>query len=213
MIFSKSFVQYTNELNKEEYSPLSREEERKLLQEMKEGDEKSKERIVKAHLRFVIYLLREFKIPVYIDIMDLVQEGNEGLLEGVSRFDVNQTCRVFSYARYYIKWYISRSLEMYSKNSNFYEFPIEFNFDEVEDVKENVKEFAYDDILQFIKSVLNEKETKIISLSFGLEPPFKANTLRDIGSMLHLDAERIRQIKKDALIKIKNKQNTINLLT
>ncbi len=147
--------------------------------------------------------------------MDLVQEGNEGLLEGVSRFDINQTCRVFSYARYYIKWYISRSLEMYSKNSAFYEFPSEFNFDEVEDVKEkeNVKEFVYEDILQFIKGFLNEKETKIISLSFGLEPPFKSNTLRDIGSMLHLDAERIRQIKKDALIKIKNKQNTINILT
>ena len=211
MVFSKSFVQYANELNKIEYAPLSREEEKELLLKSSLGDVKSREKIIKSHLRFVVYLLRDFKIPQQVDPMDLVQEGNAGLLEGVSRFDVSQNFRVSTYVQYYIRWYIGRALESYSKTASFYSVQEDFDFDEVES-DTTVEEEVNTDILSYISTFLTDKEMKIISLLLGLEYPFKKVTLRDAGSLLHLDAERIRQIKKEALEKIKNNPRIVNKL-
>jgi RNA polymerase sigma factor (sigma-70 family) len=211
MFFSRAFVQYTKELNNEKYNPLTKEEEKVLVLQLSSGSLEAKEHIINAHLRFVVYLLRDFKIPSQIDSMDLIQEGNLGLIDGLSRFDMTLNCRISTYVQYYIRWYMSRALGLYDKNTNIYELPENFNFDEIES-DSTVEERVHQDILSFIKTFLDQRETKIISLLFGLEYPFKPLTLRESGSMLHLNSERVRQIKEEALEKIRQKQQTINLL-
>lgn len=212
MIFSRAFVQYTKELNNEKYNPLTKEEERELLIQLSSGSLDAKERIINAHLRFVVYLLRDFKIPLEIDSMDLIQEGNLGLIDGLSRFDLNLfDCRISTYVQYYIRWYISRSLGAYNKSISIQELPENFNFDEIE-ADPTVKEKVHQDILEYIKTFLDVRESKIISLMFGLEYPFKPITLREVGSMLHSNSETIRLVKKCALEKIRQKQQNIEKL-
>ncbi len=209
MNFTRAFTQYTKELSSPEYNPLSKEKERELLIQLSSGSAEARECIIKAHLRFVVYLLRDFKIPTYTDLMELIQEGNLGLMEAISRFDINQNCRVHTYAQYWIRWYISIALGIYD-NKNVIErnLPEDFDLNEVADDFEedrfNIEEEAYKDILKNIKKVLDDREVKIISLRYGLEYPFKAKTLKDIGSMLHLNSERIRQIEEIAVEKLRD---------
>jgi len=212
MYFTRAFAQYTKELSADIYIPLSKDEERELIVKLTKGSKEAKDRMIKAHLRFVVYLLRDFKIPSNIDPMDLVQEGNLGLLDGLSRFDASQfNCRVSTYVQYYIRWYISRALGLYSKSIVIQELPDNFNFEDIaEDIK--VEERVHQDILEYIKSFLDSRETKIISLLFGLEFPFKSLSLREVGSLTHLHSERVRQIKNEALDKIKEKQDKIQLI-
>jgi len=211
MFFSRPFVQYAKELNSNKYEPLSREKEKEILLQIASGSTNAKEQLINAHLRFVIYIVKDFKIPSQIDPMDLVQEGNLGLLDGISRFDISQNCRVSTYVQYYIRWYVGRALGFYDRNVIIYETSENFDIDSIEDTSV-VEERAHQDILNYIKTFLDPKEVKIINLSFGLEYPFKPVTLKDIGSMMHLNSERIRQIRIQALEKIKNKQSGIEIL-
>ncbi len=215
MNFTRAFTQYTKELSSPEYNPLTKERERELLIQLSSGSVEARECIIKAHLRFVVYLLRDFKIPTYTDPMELIQEGNLALMEAISRFDINQNCRVHTYAQYWIRWYISIALGIYdNKDTVERNLPEDFDLNAIADEfseEDNfkVEEVVHKDILRNIKKVLDEREAKIISLRYGLEYPFKAKTLKDVGSMLHLNSERIRQIEEDAIQKLRNNNNII----
>ena len=215
MIFSRSFVQYTKELAKSIYDPLTREEERDLLIQLGSGSQTALNKLIQAHLRFVVYIVdRDYKVPSHIDRMDLVQEGNLGLTDALSRFNLNcYENRIASYAQYYIRWYINRALGIYDKDIIEHNLSEDFDFDSI--VIESdpyVQEKVYQDILSYIKTFLSSLEAKIISLLFGLEYPFKPLTLRDVSLLVHFSGERIRQIKEDCLERIKNHQKEINLL-
>jgi RNA polymerase sigma factor (sigma-70 family) len=207
MIFSHTLTQYIKELGDPKYEPLTKEEEKELLIQFASGSSYARERLINCHLRFVIYLLRDYKIPPQVDVMDLIQEGNLGLIDGLQRFDPSYECRVFTYIRHYILWYIGRALAFYSKTSQFYTIPESFDFDNIKSEESEditVKTKAYRDIVKSIEKVLTDKELSIIKLYFGLDPPyFKSYTLKEIGLLLHLDSEKVRQIKEQALIKIK----------
>jgi len=99
MQFDQSFVLYTRELSHKRYTPLTAERERELLAQYSSGSVSAREQLINAHLRFVVYLLRDYKIPNTINIMDIIQEGNCGLMEGIKRFDsTTYTCRVATFA-------------------------------------------------------------------------------------------------------------------
>jgi RNA polymerase sigma factor (sigma-70 family) len=216
MIFSATLTRYVKELSKPKYEPLGKEEELELFYQFSSGSIIAQEKLINAHLRFVVYLLRGYKIPSQVDPMDIIQEGNLGLIEGISRFDPSYDCRIFTYARHYILWYVGRALAFYSKINQYYTFPENFNINEVEDLNsekdERIKKEAHSHILKKISKILNAKELAIIKLRFGLEFPFKTHTLKEIGLLLHTDPEKIRQMKEEALEKIKQQQNVINLL-
>lgn len=211
MNFTNAFVQYAKELSASEYDPLSKEKEKELLIQLSSGSVSARECIIKAHLRFVVYLLRDFKIPTYTDPMDIIQEGNLGLIEALERFDITKNCRIHTYAQYWIRWYMSLALGIYD-NKDIIErvLPENFNINEVadsfEEVSVEIKEKISNDIINEIKKVLDNRAMKIISLRYGLEYPFKSKTLKDTGSMLHLNSERIRQIEEDSIKKLRKYQ-------
>ena len=212
-IFNRSFIQYTKELSSSSYDILSKEEEKELLIEFSSGSIPARDRLMKAHLRFVVYILnRNFKIPSDVDLMDLVQEGNLGVLNAISKYDATRfNCRLFTYAQYYIKWYIHLALGTYDTKKSIVELTDNFTFDEIE-TDPVLEERANIDILMYVNSFLSKRESKIISLLFGLEYPFKPLTLKEVGSMVHLDSERVRQVKEEALLKIKEKKSFIDKL-
>lgn len=70
---------------------LTEEEERQLALRMRDGDPRAREHLIVAHLRLVVSMAREYG-DVGLDLLDLIQEGNLGLMEAVDRFDVSRGC-------------------------------------------------------------------------------------------------------------------------
>lgn len=88
------------ELKREDYKPLSIEEERELLKKAVKGDNESKVKIIKSNLRFVYKMAQKFKR--YADLMDLVQDGSLGMWKSFDNFQVeklNPKQRFITYAR------------------------------------------------------------------------------------------------------------------
>jgi RNA polymerase primary sigma factor len=81
---------------------LTREEELKLAYQSQKGDTEALRKLVESNLRFVVKIARNFQRPG-ISILDLINEGNIGLIEGVRRFDPDKNVRLLSYAVWWIK--------------------------------------------------------------------------------------------------------------
>ena len=76
---------------------LSREEEIELAQKAAQGDEAAKNKIVNANLRFVVNVAKKYQNHG-LDLLDLISEGNIGLLTAIERFDVSKGYHFISYA-------------------------------------------------------------------------------------------------------------------
>lgn len=221
MQHTNTFLKYIKELSSPQYNPLSIEEERELLILYKEKNSLSAfQKLVKSNLRFVPYLInRNFIVPESVDMMDIIQEGNLGIVEGVKRFDVYKyNCRVYSYCSYWVYFYINVYLEKYQKGK-----VTIFSYDEFEDEKKDSIEFdktalfkseigsdAFKDIILNFFDILQARERFILIHFFGLQFPFSPKTLQEIGSMLHVNLERVRQLKERALNKLRIKLQSSN---
>ncbi len=87
---------------------LSREEEHELAVQWREqGDKKAAVRLVSSNLRLVVMIAREYQRAVQ-NLLDLVQEGNVGLLEAIKNFDPYRGVRFPSYAVWWVRAYIIR---------------------------------------------------------------------------------------------------------
>ncbi len=89
---------------------LSEEEERELARQMRDGDRRARERLIVSHLRLVVSMAREYG-DVGLDLLDLIQEGNLGLMEAVDRFDLERGVRLSAYARWWIRQAMGAAIE------------------------------------------------------------------------------------------------------
>ena len=90
-----------------QYELISEEEEVILAEGIKNGDEKSRERLATANLRLVIKIALDFQ-GCGVPLADLIAEGNSGLLVAVDRFDPFKGAKFSSYAAWWIKQRIRR---------------------------------------------------------------------------------------------------------
>lgn len=89
------------------YPLLSREEEQELAIRFKEhGDKKAAYHLITSNLRLVVKIAMEFHKNWMISLLDLIQEGNVGLMQAVRKFDPYRGVKLSSYASYWIKAYI-----------------------------------------------------------------------------------------------------------
>lgn len=93
---------------------ISREESHELWKRVKRGDRRAKERIMELNLKLVIPIAKRF-LYQGADLMDLVEEGNLGLLHAIDKFDPKKGYRFSTYASYWIEQYVRRSVEENSK--------------------------------------------------------------------------------------------------
>jgi RNA polymerase sigma factor (sigma-70 family) len=189
------------------------EEERKLLLDYHDGGVESFSRLINSHLRFVIFLLKDYVIPSTVDVMDVIQEGNLGLICGIKKFDpIKFNTRLSTYCAFWIKFFISKTLTSQSALASLFT-PIPDNEEELEVKKEEVSiaQNVALDIVSTVFSSLNPREKFILTYLYGLEPPYQPKTLEEIGSMLHLSFERVRQLKECALRKI-NKEEILKII-
>lgn len=104
---SESLDKYLLEINKLEL--ISPEEEVQLAVLIKKGDKKALDRMVKANLRFVISVAKQYQYQG-LSLSDLINEGNLGLIKAAENFDPTRGFRFISYAVWWIRQYIIQSL-------------------------------------------------------------------------------------------------------
>lgn len=88
---------------------LSREEERETALKARSGDKKAKEALARANLRFVVSVAKKYQNNG-IDLADLINEGNIGLLAAIDKFDADKGWRFISYAVWWIRQAILKAI-------------------------------------------------------------------------------------------------------
>jgi RNA polymerase primary sigma factor len=88
---------------------LSREEEYEYAVAAAAGDEKARDKLVRANLRFVVSVAKKYQNQG-LPLMDLISEGNIGLLNAVERFDVSKGYHFISYAVWWVRQAILKAI-------------------------------------------------------------------------------------------------------
>ena len=244
-------------------TPLTHEEEINLSTRIKNGDQEALNKLVVSNLRFVVTVAKQYQHQG-LDLTDLIQCGNEGLIKAARLYDGTKGCKFISYAVWWIRQSIVGAIY---KVSNTIKFSISHVIKQhkikkivnkleaklgrtptIEEIADNIElsESQINDIFLYDKDVvstddstgleditvgdtiygndypdeevdkdsiteeigaiisrLGDREQDIIRMFFGIS--VKELTLEEIGEKFGTTAERIRQIKEDALIKLKNR--------
>jgi len=98
---------YLKEIN--QYPLLDREEERVVCRRAAAGDRGAREQLIRSNLRFVVAVAKRYRTKE-IPLLDLINEGNIGLLKAVEHFDVDKGYHFISYAAWWVRQSILKAL-------------------------------------------------------------------------------------------------------
>lgn len=105
---SDSIKEYLNEISKEKL--LSAEEEKELSVKAANGDTEAKKKLIKANLKLVVSVAKKYQGQNSLPLLDLIQEGNIGLMTAIDKFDPSLNYKFSTYAYYWIKTTIARAI-------------------------------------------------------------------------------------------------------
>jgi RNA polymerase sigma-32 factor len=107
--YTDTLQSYLSSISK--YKLLSRDEERKLIRRVhKQGDRQASQKLITSNLRLVVKIALDYKRVWMQNLMDLIQEGNIGLIKAVEKFDPGRNVKFSYYASFWIKAYIIKHL-------------------------------------------------------------------------------------------------------
>jgi len=114
---SRSLQQYLEQISK--FPILTEEEEKELGRRIQQGDKEALRKLVESNLRFVVNYAKKFR-GMGLSLLDLIHEGNLGLIEAAKRFDPSRNVRFISYAVWWIRQAIFHAL---SRNARVFHLP------------------------------------------------------------------------------------------
>src|SRR5712671_6647404 len=147
---------------------LTPQEEIELAAKIKKGDKKAREQMIKANLRLVVKIARDYE-GIGLPLLDLISEGNIGLMKAVERFDPAKGGKLSTYGSWWIKQSIKRALANQSKTIR---LPVHL----------------VDKIFKMRRTAMRLQE------EFGREP-----TDEELGEELGLSAARVAQLRSAAI--------------
>lgn len=112
---SKNLKLYLDEVSK--IPPISEEEEKQLAKRLKKGDPEAINRLIEGNLRFVVSYVKKYQ-GIGLSLLDLINEGNVGLIEAAHRFDPDREVKFISYAVWWIRQAIIHALSQSSRSFN-----------------------------------------------------------------------------------------------
>ena len=252
---------YLNDIQK--YELLTKEEEYELLRKIREDkDEDARHLLILSNLRLVISVAKK-SMGNGLLLIDLISEGNIGLIKAINKFDYEKGHRFSTYAVWWIKQSIKKAVinkgrdiripsykyEQLSKvNRTIMEYISEFGetpttkyiadktelkeskvvllLNEFQDIlslnetigdnifledvigasdnieEKIIKEDQLAEMRDLLDNILSDREKEILELRYGLYDN-KIHTLKEIGDILSITRERVRQIEKKAITKLK----------
>lgn len=248
-----------------QYEILTKEEELKLLIAAKNGCEESKEKLILSNLRLVVNVAKKYTRKG-LGLIDLISEGNFGLIHAIKKFDVEKGFRFSTYAVWWIKQSITKSIiskgreiripsykyDMLNKINKYImnhvmetsKYPdfnqiskglgipedkiqkvmLEFqdlmslNASIGEDIfledtisqpeeqsleNQVLREIGKEEITKMLDA-LKPREKEIVKLRYGIDG-YDIHTLEEIGKTFNITRERVRQIEKKTLLKLKTR--------
>ncbi len=93
---------------------ISFEEEKAYATRIAQGDSEARRKLIEANLRLVVKIARKYTNQG-ISVLDLIEEGNIGLIRAVEKFDPARECRFSTYATWWIKQAVERSIANHSR--------------------------------------------------------------------------------------------------
>jgi len=93
---------------------LSPAEELKLARKARKGNEDARAKLIVSNLRLVVSIAKKY-LHFGLALQDLIEEGNVGLMKAADRFDPNRGCKFSTYATWWIKQAVTRSLSNYGR--------------------------------------------------------------------------------------------------
>ena len=260
---------YLYAINK--YPLLSAEEEKEIAEKAITGDVAAKQKLAESNLRLVVSIAKKYIGHTKMSFIDIIQEGNIGLMNAIEKFDPSLGYKFSTYATYWIRQAISRAIKEQSreirlptyviealskinaaKNELFHTLGREPTISEIskhidlpvskvklyldaskepvsidktidDDGETTVGDLVADDsstdylqeiqnesnkkIIMQVLDTLSEKEKQVLELRFGLNGK-RPLTLEAAGEVIGVTKERVRQIEKDALNKMRNPART-----
>lgn len=267
----KKILSYEREPNLDTYLKeintvklLTAEEERSLAIRIQQGDASAREQMISANLRLVVSIAKNY-VGRGLTFLDLIEEGNIGLLKAVEKFRAEENCRFSTYATWWIKQSIRRALvntktvripsymldtiakwqavstELTNKlgrpaNPNEIAKQLNLSPSTVAAIKRAVRasgssiqavsldqtEYIHDilvdeksarpfdnvfneadleEVERMLESI-DERESKILKMRYGIGEYPEPKTLKQIGEEINLTRERVRQIENQALQKL-----------
>ena len=234
-----SFGRYSHDVATS--APLSAEEQRTLAQRYVDGRApEDKQRLIVANLRLVISIARNLGGRRLPDFMDLVQEGNAGLMVAIERFDPSRGITLSAYASIWIRAFILRHL-METRSAvrltttregrrRFFErnLPSDVSLDAPasrdgdagparatmldflvgdESLRPDLAAEANEDVVRVrdavarLSATLTERDRAILASRLLCDEPVP---LRQFGPTVHLSGERVRQLEKDMLTRLRS---------
>ena len=103
----ESFDLYLKDINR--ILVLSHEQEIQLAKLQKKGNKQAKNKMILANLRLVVKMVKRYNYPG-LSYMDLIEEGNLGLMKAVEKFDYKRECRFSTYAAWWIRQHVIRAI-------------------------------------------------------------------------------------------------------
>ena len=149
-----NFEQYLKEIR--ETPLLTAQQELDLSRRIRGGDEAAREHMIKANLRFVVSVAKEF-LNRGLPFMDLIAEGNIGLMRGIEKFDPEQGNRFSMYGVHWIKQAIRRALVNSSKTVRIPSYMVEL----ISQFKQKASEMT-------MKAGGKKPDTRLIAKEIGL---------------------------------------------
>lgn len=145
MVSTKRFIEtsedsisnYLKEVRKIDL--LTPEEEVELTKRIAEGDKRAQDKLVSSNLRFVISIAKEYQ-GQGVPLVDLISEGNYGLIKAATKFDHTKGFRFISYAVWWVKQSILQSL---SENSRTVRLPVNIT-NQLSKIKKEIAQFEQD---------------------------------------------------------------------
>src|SRR5713226_7581100 len=112
-VIDDSVKQYLKEIGM--YPLLSAEQELLLAERLARGDTRARQRLIEANLRLVVSIAKRYSNQG-LSLLDLIQEGNIGLMRATQKFDYKRGFRFSTYATWWIRQAISRAIAEHSRS-------------------------------------------------------------------------------------------------